>query len=76
MEKFFLNILLSLVIFFVITSPHILYMLTYDSDIYIDHATGEFVRSVSAIGFPYSMLTMVICAVSSGILGKLILDRI
>jgi len=75
MEKLFLNIILSLLIFFILTSPHILYMLTYDSDIYIDH-TGQVVRNVSAIGFRYSMTTIFICSLSSIVLGRLIMNRL
>jgi hypothetical protein len=75
MEKFFLNIILSLLIFFILTSPHIIYMLTYHSDIYIDH-TGQLVRNVSAIGFRYSMTAIIFCSLSSVILGRLIMNKL
>jgi len=74
MEKLFLNIILSLLIFFILTSPHIIYMLTYHSDIYIDH-TGV-VRNISAIGFRYSMIAIIFCSLSSVILGRLIVNKL
>jgi hypothetical protein len=70
-----LNVLTSLLIFFILTAPHIFYMTTYKSNIYINDI-GEVVSEVSAIGFTYSVYAIILCSIASAILGRVITKKL
>lgn len=74
-EKFLLNVLMSLAIFFLLTSPHIIYMITYDSNIYVN-SSGEVVKDITAYGFRYSLVGILTCSFLSVVFGKLLTNRI
>ena len=74
-EKFLLNALMSLAIFFLLTSPHIIYMITYDSNIYVN-SSGEVVKDITAYGFSYSLAGILTCSLLSGIIGTFLTNRI
>ena len=73
-EKLFINMIISLFIFFILTSPHILYMMTYDVDYNFD--SGNLIKYESTIGFPYNMISIILCSISSIILGRLVTNEI
>ena len=75
MKKFYLQLMITLSVLIVLTSPHLLYMFTFDTVIYINGA-GKLVTHVYAWGIPYTTTVMSILSGVSVVIGSLITNAI
>jgi hypothetical protein len=75
MKKFYLQLMITLSVLIVLTSPHLLYMFTFDTTIYINGA-GKLVTHVYAWGIPYTTTVMCVLAGVSVVLGSIITNAI
>ena len=75
MKKFYLQLMITLSVLIVLTSPHLLYMFTFDTVIYINGA-GKLITHVYAWGIPYTTTVMSILGGVSVVIGSLITNAI
>ena len=75
MKKFYLQLMITLSVLIVLASPHLLYMFTFDTVIYIN-GDGKLVTHVYAWGIPYTTTVMCVLAGVSVVLGSIITNSI
>ena len=75
MKNLFLRLATTLIVFFILTLPHLLYMITFEANIYTNEA-GKYETNITAWGIPYSYNIMIVVAIVSGVLGAIIAHKI